>query len=107
RLLESFYFNRTSDTGLVAARLRGGDAYTLVASPEPDVVDDDAAPSESMLQLTASRLQMPEATGVPDIVASLASEYTQGATGDYERVSMIATALSSLDSAVAIMLTRS
>lgn len=95
RLLESFYFNRTSDTGLVAARLRGGDAYTLVASPEPDVVDDDAAPSESMLQLTASRLQMPEATGVPDIVASLASEYTQGATGDYERVSMIATALSS------------
>src|SRR5690606_9412245 len=95
RLLESFYFSRTSDTGLVAARLRGGDAYTLVASPEPDVVDDDAAPSASMLQLTASRLQMPEATGVPDIVASLASEYTQGATGDYERVSMIATALSS------------
>src|SRR5690606_22673463 len=30
-----------------------------------------------------------------DIVASLASEYTQGATGDYERVSMIETALSS------------
>ncbi|WP_420110881.1 transglutaminase-like domain-containing protein [Pseudactinotalea sp.] len=95
-LTESFYFNRTTDTGLVAATLRSGDGYRLVADPEPDVVaDDDSAPATSMLQLPAARIQMPEVTGSPDIVASLASQYTQGATGDYERVSMIATALSS------------
>lgn len=95
-LSESFYFNRTTDTGLVAAMLRSGDGYRLVADPEPDVVaSDDSAPSTSMLQLPAARIQMPEVSGAPDIVASLASQYTQGATGDYERVSMIATALSS------------
>src|SRR5690606_31011941 len=36
-LTDSFYFNRTTDTGLVAATLRSGDGYQLVASPEPDV----------------------------------------------------------------------
>lgn len=94
-LQSSFYFNRTSETGLVASVLRKGDAYTLAAAPEPDVVDDDAAPEDSMLQLTASRIQMPESTGVPDVIAALASEYTAGASGDYERVSMIANALHS------------
>lgn len=95
-LTESFYFNRTTDTGLVAATLRSGDRYRLVADPEPDVVaDDDSAPATSMLQLPAARIQMPEVSGVPDVVTSLASQYTQGATGDYERVSMIATSLSS------------
>jgi len=93
-LRDSFYFNRTTDTGLVAATLRSGDGYQLVAHPAPDAVEDDeSAPSESMLQLPAARIQMPEVTGVPDVIASLASEYTQGATGDYERVSMIATSL--------------
>ena len=94
-LTESLYFNRATDTGLVAATLRAGDGYKLVADPEPDVVDDDSAPATSMLALPASRIQMPDVTGVPDVVASLASEFTQGASGDYERVSMIATALSS------------
>lgn len=93
-LTDSFYFNRTTDTGLVAAMLREGDGYSLVAAPEPDVVDgDEVEAEESMLQVPASNIQMPEVTGVPDIVATLASEYTAGASGAYEQVSMIATAL--------------
>lgn len=95
-LTDSFYFNRTTDTGLVALTLRSGDGYLLLADPEPDVIEEQgAAPPQSMLQLPASRIQMPDVSGVPDVVGALAAEYTQGATGDYERVSMIATALAS------------
>lgn len=93
-LTRSFYFNRTTDTGLVALTMRSGDGYRLVADPAADVVaDPDAAPPESMMQLPASRVQMPETSGVPDVIASLASQWSAGANGDYERVSMIATAL--------------
>lgn len=95
-LTDNFYFNRTTDTGLVSASLRTGDGYVLTASPPPDVVASaDEAPSESMLRLPASNLQMPEPSDVPDIIGSLAAQYTRGAVGDYERVAAIATSLRS------------
>lgn len=92
-LAQGFYFNLATDTGLVTSGLGESDGYRLIADPASDIVDDDAAPDNSMLQLSAVDVQMPDPTEVPDIVATLASQYTAGAVGDYEKVSMIATAL--------------
>ncbi|MFV0253778.1 MAG: transglutaminase-like domain-containing protein [Beutenbergiaceae bacterium] len=96
-LTDGFYFNDATDTGLVAAGLRGGDGYRLLAAPEPILAtdDEDEAPDTSMLAQPAMDIAMPEPAAVPAIVSSKATEYSAGAVGDFERVYMIATALRS------------
>ncbi len=93
-LMDSFFFNRTTDTGLVTDVLREGDGYVLVADPAADVVDDpEQAPDDSLLQAQVQAITMPEPVDVPDVITSLASEYSKGARADYERVNQMANRL--------------
>lgn len=88
RLTESFYYNAATDTALNAAGLSAGDAYTLVAArPEP--------PADlSATRLQAQNLSLPEPRHVPDIIATMASQYSEGYSNDYARVEAIASNLS-------------
>ena len=87
-LTDSMYYNTVTDTGLVTAGLRPGDAVTMVAQPPtPDV---ETAPTG----LVIDDIPLPEPRNVPDVIGSLASQYSEGASAPYARVEAIASALS-------------
>lgn len=75
-LTESFYYNRSSGTGLVTAGLEPGDTYTLQSRVETR--PDDARIEEA----SAGKYPLPESENVPEIVLSraraIAGEGTSG-----------------------------
>ncbi|TDE89968.1 transglutaminase domain-containing protein [Occultella glacieicola] len=86
-LTDSFYYNATTDTGLVTRGLAEGDGYELVSAPAAE------APSD-VTQLVASRVAQPSPRSVPDIVGSLAGQWAADANSDYAKVEALASALS-------------
>lgn len=86
-LSESLYYNSSTDTGLVTARLNTGDSFELVADPVAQQEPEDVT------SLQVSRVRLPEPQNVPEAVGKLAADFSEDANSPYSKIEAIASAM--------------
>src|SRR5699024_6256984 len=87
KLSDSLYYNSTTDTGLVTAKLTEGDSFELVADPTAQQQPKDVT------NLKVADNQLPEPQNVPDAVGMLAADYAEDANSPYAKIEAVASAL--------------
>lgn len=78
-LTESFYYNHSSGTALALTKLESQDSYDLVFKTTSRPTDAEITLAE------AGAVEQAPVTGVPDVVANLASEWTSDLTTSGEQ----------------------
>lgn len=86
-LADGVFLNRETETAIVTAGLRAGDAYTLTTQATPQVEAADLAGQ------TVSSRSMPPAQPVPEALAAQALRLTDGASTDVDRARALADGL--------------